>query len=223
MRAAEMNTSNVNRTINANLEPRPAIAPRTALGTRRAMAITLASASLFFLMLAAGAIGSSGGAPFVTAYGNIIKQVQFGLTPESVGVTSDGGYIALALTDSADGVGVNWLLKLDGSGRPQWQKQIGCTNGAPGDYALGVSAQQTSDGGYVLGGGILGCGGSYIQHALVEKLDAQGRVVWAFSYPVGPYGGTITQIKQTSDGGYIAAGSVTGTDGHLGALILKLD
>ena len=88
---------------------------------------------------------------------------------------------------------------------------------------MGVSAQQLSDGGYVLGGGILGCGGWYIQHALVEKLDTKGQVVWAFSYPVGPNGGTITQIRQTSDGGYIAAGSVTGTDGHLVALILKLD
>ena len=61
----------------------------------------LAGAGLFFLMLAAGAIGSSRGgpatgaeapgAPFVTAYGNTIKQVKYGLTPESVGLTSDGG------------------------------------------------------------------------------------------------------------------------------------
>ena len=137
-------------------------------------------------------------------------------------VTSDG-YIHAGAFSSPNGVSANWLLKLDGSGRPQWQKQLLCANGAPGDYALGVSAQQLSDGGYVLGGGILGCGGSYIQHALVEKLDTQGRVVRAFRYPVGPNGSTITQIRQTSDGGYIAAGSVTGNDGHLGALILKLD
>ena len=58
----------------------------------------LAGASLFLLILAAGAIGASGGgattgaeaasAPFVTAYGNTIKEVQCGLTPESVGLTS---------------------------------------------------------------------------------------------------------------------------------------
>jgi hypothetical protein len=220
-------------TTELTLRRRSAIAPRARRGIRRAIAITLAGANLFFLMLAAGAIGSSrggpttgaeaAGAPFVTAYGNTIRQVQYGLTPESVGLTSDGGYVALALTDSANGVGANWLLKLDGSSRPQWQRQLVCANGAPGDYALGVSAQQLSDGGYVLGGGILGCGGSYIQHALVEKLDTQGRVVWAFSYPVGPNGSTVTQIKQTSDGGYIAVGSVTGTDQNLGALIFKLD
>jgi hypothetical protein len=220
-------------TTELNLRRRSAIAPRARRGIRRAMAIMLAGAGLFFLMLDAGAIGSSRGgpaagteaasAPFVTAYGNTIKQVKYGLTPESVVVTSDGGYIALALTDSANGVSANWLLKLDRSGRPQWQKELVCASGAPGDYALGVSAQQSSDGGYILGGGILGCGGSYIQHALVEKLDTQGQVVWAFSYPAGPNGSTINQIRQTSDGGYIAAGSVTGNDGHLGALILKLD
>jgi hypothetical protein len=168
----------VSQTMEFTLRLRSAIAPRTARGITRAIAIMLAGASLFSLMLAAGAIGSSRGGPttnakaagtaFVTAYGNPIKQVQYGLTPESVRLTADGGYIVLALTDSANGVGANWLLKLDGSGRPQWQKQLVCANGPPGDYALEVSAQQFSDGGYVLSGGILGCGGSYIQHALLE-------------------------------------------------------
>ena len=165
------------------------IAIRAARGIRRAIAIVLASAGLLFLMLAAGVMGSSRSASstpaqpasrtFVTAYGNTIQQVEYGLTPESVAATSDGGYFALALTDSPSGVGVNWVLKLSASGRPQWQRELECTNGAGGDYALGVSAQQTSDGGYVLGGGIDGCGFSF--RALVEKLDAQGRVAWAFA------------------------------------------
>jgi len=154
------------------------IAPRAVPGIRRAIAIMLASACPFFLMLAADVIGSSdggpatgaeaAGAPFVTAYDNTIKQVQYGLIAESVGLTSHNGYIALAQTDCANGIGANWLLTLDGSGRPQWQKQLVRASGAQGDYALGVSARQLPDGGYVLGGGILGCGGSYIQHALME-------------------------------------------------------
>lgn len=146
----------------------------------------------------------------------------FNTTPESVGVTSDGGYIALALTDSSAGVGVNWLLKVNASGRPQWQRELGCESGAPGDYAYGVSVQQTSDRGYIVGGGILGCG-FYPQRALVEKLDAQGRVRWAFAYPAAIGSSSITQIKQTTDGGYIAVGSATGNNLDLGALILKLD
>jgi hypothetical protein len=88
---------------------------------------------------------------------------------------------------------------------------------------LGVSAQQTSDGGYILGGGILGCGGSYIERALVEKLDAHGRVLWALAYSAGPHDSRITQIRQTTDGGYIAVGSATDSNLYTGALILKLD
>jgi len=234
MKAEEMNTNNVNRTTNFNFERRSAIATRAARGMRGAVAILLASAGLLFLMLATpGMMKARPSAPitdaqaasrtFVTAYGNTSRQVEYGLTPESVGVTSDGGYIALGLTDSPDGFLKNWLLKLNASGRPQWQREVGCASGAPGDYGLALSTQQLSDGGYILGGGILGCGGLYVQRALVEKLDAQGRVVWAFAYSAGSNGSAINQIRQTTDGGYIAVGSVSGADGHLGALILKLD
>jgi hypothetical protein len=162
MRAEEMNTGDLNRRS----------ATRPARDVRRALAIVLASAGLLFLMLIVGVMDARPNAPttpvqpasrtFVTAYGNTIRQVEYGLTPESVGVTSDGGYIALALTDSPSGITSNWFLKLNASGRSQWQREIECPNGAPGDYALGVSTQQLSDGGYILGGGILGCGGPYV-------------------------------------------------------------
>ena len=185
-------------------------------------------AGLLCLTLAAGVIEAGANFPsvpasatFVTAYGNAFQQTEFPLTPASVSTTADGGYIALAHTDSPDGTSVNWLLKLDASGRPQWQKQLGCRNAAEGDYALGLSAQQTSDGGYIVGGGMEGCGYSF--RTLVQKLDAQGRVLWAFAFPAGTAGSTINQIRQTTDGGYIAVGSVVGADVHLGALILKLD
>src|SRR6266446_8144261 len=94
----------MSKTTDFNLERRSAIATRAARGIRRVIAIVLASAGLLFLMLAAGVMGSNRSAPstpaqptsqtFVTAYGNTTRQVEYGLTPESVGVTSDGGYIA---------------------------------------------------------------------------------------------------------------------------------
>jgi hypothetical protein len=88
----------VSQTIELTLKPSQAIASRATPGIRRTIAIMLAGTSLFLLMLAAGAIGASSGgastgaeaasAPFVTAYGNMIKEVQGGLTPENVGLTS---------------------------------------------------------------------------------------------------------------------------------------
>jgi hypothetical protein len=220
-------------TTNFNHERRSGIVTRTAGGIRWAIAIVLASAGLLFLMLSAGVMGSSRSAPitgaapdsspFVTAYGKTVRQVEYGLTPESVAATSDGGYFALALSDSPTGVGANWVIKLSASGRPQWQREVGCPTGAPGDYAFAVSAQQTSDGGYILGGGIVGCHELYIQRALVEKLDAQGRVVWSFAYPAGTGDSVIWKIRQAADGGYIAVGSAASSGQLAGALILKLD
>jgi hypothetical protein len=79
-------------------------------------------------MPAAGVIEATANSPgaaasgtFVTAYGSAINQTEYALTPESVSTTADGGYIALAHTDSSDGTSVNWLLKIDASGRPQWK------------------------------------------------------------------------------------------------------
>jgi len=169
---------------------------------------------------------------FVNAYAALVGGSQLSLTPLDVRATSDGGYIALAETQSAAGLGVDWLVKLDANGAPQWQQQVGCASpqGGPGDYAYGVSVQQTADGGYILGGQTIDCGSgstcaplSGRSCALVEKLDSAGKLTWARVYAVSLTGTVIDQIRQTTDGGYIAAGSFTGPNQYTGALILKLD
>ena len=168
--------------------------------------------------------------PYIKVYANILNNIEYGLTPEDVEATSDGGYIVLALTQSSGGIGVNWLVKLDSLGKPQWQKELGCFNTPPGAYALGLSVQQTSNGGYILGGGTIGCGSksscpalSGIQCALVDSLDSAGNPIWTYVYPAGPASSAITQIRQTSDGGYIAVGSTTDLNQNTGGLIIKLD
>jgi hypothetical protein len=149
-----------------------------------------------------------------------------------VQATLDGGYVALAETQSSAGLGVDWLVKLSANGVPQWQEQVGCASpqGGPGDYAYGVSVQQTADGGYIVGGQAVDCGSgstcaplSGRSCALVEKLDPAGKLTWARVYAVSLTGTVIDQIWQTTDGGYIAAGSFTGPNQYTGVLILKLD
>lgn len=157
---------------------------------------------------------------------------QGALTTEDVQPTSDGGHIVLAEAQSATGLPVSWLLKLDSTGNPQFQEEVGCFNTAPGDNALAHSVQQTSDGGYILGGGTVGCGSaasacpesSGISCAYVVKLDSAGRVAWAKVYNDGAQNADISQIKQTSDGGYVAVGSAdVNTNGNTAGLVLKLD
>jgi len=166
---------------------------------------------------------------FVKAYAAIVNGSEINLAPEDVQATSDGGYIALAESATSAG-GVSWLVKLSVTGTPQWQEQVGCASGAPGDYADGVSVQQTSDGGYIVAGGTVDCGSgsscpalSGRSCALVEKLDPAGRLTWARVYQAGVAGSDIYQIRQTADGGYIAAGVFTDASQNSGALLLKLD
>jgi ribosomal protein S11 len=114
--------------------------------------------------------------------------------------TSDGGYIVACGTDSL-GVGFSdaFLVKTDASGNIIWAKTYGGTS-----YDWASSAQQTSDGGYIVAGGTrsFGAGGDDI---FLIKTDASGNIIWAKTY-----GGTgydlAYSVQQTSDGGYIVAG-----------------
>jgi hypothetical protein len=166
---------------------------------------------------------------YVKAYADLVNGVQHALTPEDVQITPDGGSVMLASTTSASGVTVNWLLKADSSGTPQWQRELGCFGLAPGSYSVGVTLAVTADGGYVVAGGTTGCGEQTscpdggASCALVEKLDAGGNVTWARAYRTGAYGTSINKIGQTADGGYIAAGTTQDTSDAIGGLILKLD
>jgi hypothetical protein len=127
-------------------------------------------------------------------------------TTRSIQQTSDGGYIAAGdievRTSHLDHAADGYILKTDPNGNKEWDKTFG---GEYWDYAYEV--QQTSDGGYIVGGAT-NIGG---WKAYVLKLDPNGVVEWDENY-VGT--STIYSIQQTSDGGYIA----TRGNGH----ILKL-
>jgi hypothetical protein len=178
-----------------------------------------------------GGGGTSSSSAFVKTYANVSGTTQFSVTPEDVQMTSDGGYIALGTTQSAtSGVGVSWLVKLSSTGSPQWQRELGCLSTPPGDYSDGVSILQTSDGGYVVGGGTIGCGTgsdcpstSGLTCALVEKVSSTGTIEWANVYAAGALSSVITKIRQSSDGGLIAVGTATDANHNIAGLVLKLD
>jgi hypothetical protein len=117
----------------------------------------------------------------------------------SVQQTLDGGYVIAGFTNSfGAGNGDVYLIKTTPSGYTLWTRAYGGTK-----IDLGYSAQQTSDGGYIVACITLDrvCGVSLI------KTDAQGDTLWTRTCgSTTPYDGC--SVRQTSDGGYIfAAGS----------------
>src|SRR5262245_29857201 len=115
VRSAQTTASDLDLPTSLALDRTSPIGIRTTRGISRVMATVLASPGLLFVLLS-GVMASSSADPltgldagsrFVKAYGNATQEVEFGLTPESVDATADGGYVALALTDSPNGYGVN--------------------------------------------------------------------------------------------------------------------
>jgi len=136
----------------------------------------------------------------------------------SVQETLDGGFIVAGWTDSfGSGGNACWVLKLDSTGNVVWQKAYG---GSYDDSA--TSIQETLDGGFIVAGYTNSFGsGSY--DFWVLKLDSTGNVVWQKACGGTDYD-SATSIQETSNGGFIVAGSTEsfGT-GSRDFWVLKLD
>jgi len=119
----------------------------------------------------------------------------------SIQQTSDGGYIAAGWTFSYTyGSGDFAIYKLDSNGNKVWFKHLGGTNS---DMALSI--QQTSEGGYI----VCGSSQSYTNGGddfAIYKLDSNGNNTWFKHYGGSNYDMAYS-IQQTSDGGYIVAGT----------------
>jgi hypothetical protein len=139
----------------------------------------------------------------------------------SIQQTTDGGFIVAGYSSSTDGdvtgnhgSGDYWVVKLSSTGTITWQKSLG---GTGNDEARSI--QQTTDGGYIVAGhsnsingdvtGNHGSGDNW-----VVKLSSTGTITWQKSLGGTGWDGA-TSIQQTTDGGYIVAGSSSSTDGDV--------
>lgn len=134
---------------------------------------------------------------------------------EAVQQTSDGGYILGGWSFS----GINedktqnsksgdyWIIKLRANGTKVWDRTIGSNF-----YDEFTSLQQTSDGGYIVGGHTEGTGGSKTAPSKgasdywIVKLNANGTKVWDKTIGGNSYD-RLEVVQQTSDGGYILGGN----------------
>jgi len=139
----------------------------------------------------------------------------------SIQQTSDTGFILAGYTFSNDGdvsgnhgFGDAWVVKLNSSGDIIWQKCFGGTNE---DYAYSI--QQTSDSGFIVAGYTFSNDGDvsgyhgYFDYWVV-KLNSSGDIEWQKCLG-GTYYDYAYSIQQTSNGGFIVAGSTNSNNGDV--------
>ncbi|MBK9246566.1 MAG: S8 family serine peptidase [Ignavibacteria bacterium] len=155
----------------------------------------------------------------------------------SIQQTNDGGYIVAGISASNNGdVTINhgntdyWVVKLNSSGTIQWQKSLG---GSSEEQEYN-SVQQTNDGGYIVAGASSSSDGDVTgNHGgfdyWIVKLNSSGNIQWQNSLGGNGYD-FASSIQQTSDGGYIVAGSselnngdITGNHGYTDYWVVKLN
>jgi hypothetical protein len=117
--------------------------------------------------------------------------------------TRDGGFIIASTLSSSWGYSPDaWLVKVSSASQIEWQRRYDESESISSANAV----QQTSDGGYIVAGKI---SFSHLDYSkgFILKLTPMGDVEWARAY-AGDDGDELVSIQQTSDGGYIAAGSL---------------
>ena len=157
------------------------------------------------------------------SYGDIEWQRTYGgnasTIARSIQQTSDGGYIVGVRRSEGGRILDYWLLKLDSYGDIELQRTYGFGGNV---LAEACSLQQTSDGGYIFAGDIR----SYDQghwDVWLLKLDSNGDIEWQRAYG-GNEDEYTSSIQQTSDGGFVLAGSTDSFgNGFRNGWVLKLD
>ena len=136
----------------------------------------------------------------------------------SVQQTTDGGYILGGRTHSyGAGSADFWLVKTDVSGTEEWSNTFG---GGGSDWFWSV--QQTSDGGYILGGETRSYGAGWDDFWLV-KTDSNGDSLWSRTFGGSSHDGCYS-VQQATDGGYILGGYTESYGaGHRDFWLVKTD
>lgn len=136
-------------------------------------------------------------------------------------VTADGGCIVLGIAGIADGDvtfihGMDdiWVMKLDAAGNVEWQRSYG---GSDEEYGWSITVDPS--GGYIMAGSTGSSDGDVsANHGIWDywlvNIAVDGEIIWETSL-----GGSMLDIpsciEPTSDGGFMAIGYTSSTDGQI--------
>ena len=128
--------------------------------------------------------------------------------------TTDRGYILAGYKVNSSNGNDYWIVKLNNNADIEWEKTYG---GSGSDKASDI--QQTIDGGYIVAGITTSNDGDVTNNnsgnnSWILKLNANGAIEWQKTYGSN-IGDALSKIKQTTDGGYIAAGRSNSNNGNL--------
>jgi regulation of enolase protein 1 (concanavalin A-like superfamily) len=156
-------------------------------------------------------INSQGDTLWTKTYGGVGTDGSDIDVGRSVQQTSDGGYIIAGLTySSGAGSGDVYLIKTDSRGDTLWTRTFG-----GGAYDEAHSVQHTSDGGFVIAGFTNSFGAGSADVYLI-KTNSLGDTLWTRSYGGGSFD-IGNSVQQTSDSGYILAGTTYSSGGGTGS------
>lgn len=133
--------------------------------------------------------------------------------------TSDGGFALAGTTGSYHPDNVTsdaYLIRTDASGTTTGS---GAYDGTVPKTA--ESIRQTSDGGYILAGSTTPAGSSQTQLQLI-RVNQDMSVRWQAAFGSNPENGAY-DVRETSDGGFIASGYTVDASGHRSIYLVKTD
>jgi len=122
--------------------------------------------------------------------------------------TTDGGYIIVGIQIDTIHYYNNYniyLVRTDANGNDLWTRTFDLSY-----FDLGLSVEQTADGGYIIAGSTVTADSAFPKVVLI-KTNANGNIVWTRTYDSGTGFGFGNCVQQTTDGGYIVVGSTVDT------------